>query len=164
MAALAYMAPLGISSAAAVRVGNEIGRGNLHSARHAGWAAILLGAAFMSCAAAIFLAVPRQIARIFTPDPVVIHMGAALLLIAAAFALFDGLQTVATGALRGAGDTCNPMLATLVAYWLIGLPVGWVLCFRFGWGAQGLWTGLCLALILIGIFLLWVWNEKSRVA
>jgi MATE family multidrug resistance protein len=164
MAALAYMVPLGISSAAAVRVGNAIGRGNLHSARHAGWAAILLGAAFMSCAAAIFLAVPRQIARIFTPDPVVIHMGAALLLIAAAFALFDGLQTVATGALRGAGDTCNPMLATLVAYWLIGLPVGWVLCFRFGWGAQGLWTGLCLALILIGIFLLWVWNERSRVA
>jgi MATE family, multidrug efflux pump len=163
MAALAYMVPLGISSAAAVRVGHEIGRGNFSSARNAGWAAILLGATFMSCAAAIFVAVPRQVARIFSADPMVIRMGAALLVIAAAFELFDGLQTVATGALRGVGDTRIPMLATLVAYWLIGLPVGWILCFRFGWGAQGLWAGLCLALILIGIFLLWVWNERSRV-
>jgi len=79
-------------------------------------------------------------------------------LIAAAFQLFDGLQTVCTGA----GDTRTPMLANLIAYWVIGLPLGWVLCFKFGWGAQGLWIGLCLGLILIGTFLLWVWNGKIQ--
>jgi MATE family multidrug resistance protein len=119
---------------------------------------------FMACAAMVFLAVPRGLARIFTPTPAVIEMGAKLLLIAAAFQLFDGLQTVCTGALRGAGDTRTPMLANLIAYWLIGLPVGWILCFKFGWGAQGLWIGLCLGLILIGTFLLWVWNGKIQVA
>jgi multidrug resistance protein, MATE family len=173
-AAFTFMVPLGMSSAAAVRVGNELGRSQratsateradaLHSARRAGWMAILLGVGFMACAAMVFLAVPRGLARIFTPTPAVIEMGAKLLLIAAAFQLFDGLQTVCTGALRGAGDTRTPMLANLIAYWLIGLPVGWILCFKFGWGAQGLWIGLCLGLILIGTFLLWVWNGKIQV-
>jgi multidrug resistance protein, MATE family len=174
-AAFTFMVPLGMSSAAAVRVGNELGRSQratsateradaLHSARRAGWMAILLGVGFMACAAVVFLAVPRGLARIFTPTPAVIEMGAKLLLIAAAFQLFDGLQTVCTGALRGAGDTRTPMLANLIAYWLIGLPVGWILCFKFGWGAQGLWIGLCLGLILIGTFLLWVWNGRIQVA
>ena len=174
-AAFTFMVPLGMASAAAVRVGNELGRAQrastaaeradaLHSARRAGWMAILLGAGFMGCAAIVFLLFPRGLARIFTPNPAVIDMGAKLLLIAAAFQLFDGLQTVCTGALRGAGDTRTPMLANLIAYWAIGLPLGWVLCFRFGWGAQGLWIGLCLGLILIGTFLLWVWNGKIQTA
>jgi len=174
-AAFTFMVPLGMASAAAVRVGNELGRAQrastaaeradaLHSARRAGWMAILLGAGFMGCAAIVFLLFPRGLARIFTPNPAVIDMGAKLLLIAAAFQLFDGLQTVCTGALRGAGDTRTPMLANLIAYWAIGLPLGWVLCFKFGWGAQGLWIGLCLGLILIGTFLLWVWNGKIQTA
>jgi MATE family multidrug resistance protein len=162
-AAFTYMVPLGISSAAAVRVGNEIGRRDLRSARHAGWTAILLGAGFMGFAALVFLLFPRPIARIYSPDPQVISMGASLLLIAAAFQLFDGLQTVATGALRGAGETRIPMITNLVAYWLIGLPIGWVLCFKLGWGAQGLWIGLSIGLVIIGTFLLWVWNTKIQV-
>ncbi len=159
-AAFTFMVPLGIGSAAAVRVGQEIGRNDPRSARRAGWTAMLLGSAFMSCSALTFLLFPRQLARIFSPDPAVVRMGASLLLIAAAFQLFDGLQTVATGALRGAGDTRSPMLANLIAYWAIGLPVGWLLCFKLGWGAPGLWIGLCLGLILIGITLLLVWKHK----
>ena len=73
--------------------------------------------------------------------------------------LFDGLQTVATGALRGAGDTRTPMLCHFTAYWIIGLPLGAWLCFRRGWGAFGLWAGLSLALILIGIVLLRAWRR-----
>jgi MATE family multidrug resistance protein len=82
--------------------------------------------------------------------------------VAAAFQLFDGVQAVTTGALRGAGDTRTPMICHLVAYWGVGLPLGYVLCFRAGWGAVGLWIGLCLALIAIGLTLLLVWSRKVR--
>ena len=161
-AAFTFMVPLGISSAAAVRVGQEIGRGNPEKAHLAGWSAIVLGAAFMCCTGLLFVTIPKPIARIFSPDPVVIRVGARLLLVAAAFQLFDGLQTVATGALRGSGDTRTPMLANLVAYWFIGLPFGSLLCFYFGWGALGIWIGLCAGLVLIGTFLLWTWQKRLR--
>lgn len=159
-AAFTFMVPLGISSAAAVRVGQQIGRGDPRRAHLAGWSAILLGAAFMSCTGLLFVSFPGVIARIFSPDPVVIRVGARLLMVAAAFQLFDGLQTVATGALRGSGDTRTPMFANLVAYWFIGLPAGALLCFHFGWGALGVWIGLCTGLILIGVALLWTWHKR----
>jgi MATE family multidrug resistance protein len=159
-AALTFMVPLGISSAAAVRVGQQLGRSDPKGARRAGWSAIVLGAAFMTCAGLVFVSIPTLIARLFTPDPTVIRVGARLLLVAAAFQLFDGVQTVATGALRGAGDTKTPMLANFVAYWLIGLPVGYLLCFRLGWGALGIWIGLCAGLMMIGSALLITWQKR----
>jgi MATE family multidrug resistance protein len=160
-AALTFMVPLGISSAAAVRVGQQLGRRDLAGARRAGWSAIVIGVGFMACSGSVFVAVPNLIARLFTPNPAVIRVGAQLLLVAAAFQLFDGLQTVATGALRGAGDTRTPMLANFVAYWLMGLPFGYVLCFRFGWGALGIWIGLCGGLMIIGSALLITWHKRK---
>jgi multidrug resistance protein, MATE family len=160
-AALTFMVPLGISSAAAVRVGQQLGRGDPKGARRAGWSAILLGAAFMTCAGLVFVSIPNLIARLFTPDPTVVSVGAKLLLVAAAFQLFDGLQTVTTGALRGAGDTKTPMLANFVAYWLIGLPAGYLLCFQLGWGAVGIWLGLCAGLMMIGSALLITWQKRK---
>ena len=161
-ASLTFMVPLGVSSAAAVRVGQEVGRGNPTRAHFAGWSAILLGAGFMSCMGLVFVLFPRPIARIFSPDPVVIRVGARLLLVAAAFQLFDGVQTVATGSLRGSGDTRTPMWANLVAYWFIGLPAGAVLCFHFGLGALGIWIGLCAGLVMIGSVLLRTWHVRLR--
>ena len=163
-AALTFMVPLGISSAAAVRVGQQLGRKDAAGARRAGWSAIMLGATFMTCSGLVFVSIPTLVARSFSPDPIVIRMGAKLLLVAAAFQLFDGLQTVATGALRGAGDTKTPMLANFVAYWLIGLPAGYVLCFRFGWGALGVWIGLCGGLMIIGSALLFAWHRRTLAA
>lgn len=107
------------------------------------------------------MSVPTWIARLFSPDPDVIRTGARLLLVAAAFQLFDGVQTVATGALRGSGDTRTPMLANFVAYWLIGLPVGYFLCFNLGWGAVGVWIGLCGGLMIIGSALLLTWHRRK---
>src|SRR2546421_4031433 len=74
----------------------------------------------------------------------------------------SGLQAVATGALRGTGDTRTPMLSHLVGYWMVGLPLGYFLCYRLRWGAIGLWAGLCVALILIGLVLLGAWHRKVR--
>lgn len=161
-AAFSFMVPLGISSAAAVRVGQNLGRNDILAARRAGWSALLLGTLFMSCAGVTFVSAARYIARSFTPDTRIIQIGAHLLLVAAAFQLFDGLQTVATGALRGTGDTRTPMLANLVAYWFIGLPLGAVLCFHWGWGALGIWIGLCLGLMLIGSALLFAWHRRLQ--
>ena len=162
-ASLTYMVPLGISSAAAVRVGQALGRGDISAASRAGWTAMGLGAAFMAGAGVLMISFPAYVARAFTTDRAVIRTAVALLAVAAAFQLFDGIQTVATGALRGAGDTRTPMICHLVGYWAIGLPLGYVLCFIVGWRAVGLWTGLCIALILIGVVLLLAWTRKVRV-
>ena len=113
----------------------------------------------MAGASIALLVFPRWIALMYTPDELVIRATASLLIAGAAFQLFDGIQTVATGALRGAGDTRTPMLCHLLAYWVIGLPLGAWLCFRHNWGAFGLWAGLSLALILIGIVLLFAWRH-----
>jgi multidrug resistance protein, MATE family len=160
--AFTYMVPLGIASAAAVRVGQALGRKDPRGATVAGGTAIFIGASFMTLAGVVLLAVPQWIARIYTTDMNVIRNTAALLAAGAAFQLFDGIQSVATGALRGAGDTRTPMLCHFTAYWIIGLPLGAWLCFRRNWGALGLWIGLSLALILIGIVLLIVWRRTTR--
>ena len=157
-----YMVPLGISSAAAVRVGQALGRKDPAGAGDAGGTAILLGGAFMACASLTLLIFPRWIARLFTPDEVVIRSTVGLLAAGAAFQLFDGIQTVATGALRGVGDTRTPMFCHFLAYWVIGLPLGAWLCFGRGWGAAGLWSGLSLALILIGVVLWFVWRRAVQ--
>ena len=160
--ATTYMVPLGISSAAAVRVGQAVGRGDRRGAASAGWTALLLSALFMGSAGVVLAAEPRWIVRLFIADPAVIRVGGTLLRIAALFELFDGWQVVATGALRGLGDTRSPMLAHLAGYWAIGLPIVYVLSFPLGWGVRGIWVGLTAALILIGAVLVGVWHKRLR--
>jgi multidrug resistance protein, MATE family len=160
-ASVTYMVPLGIASAAAVSVGRALGAGDRIGAARAGWSALGLAVIFEVFAAIGFVVFPRQIAGLYTHDPRVISFAVTLLAIAAVFQLFDGLQTVATGALRGLGNTRTPMVANLVGYWVIGLPLGYWLCFELGWGAVGLWDGLCLALILIGLSLTFVWKRAA---
>lgn len=161
-ASYSFMIPLGLNSAAAVRVGNALGAGNPRGAARAGWAAIGLGIAFMAAAGLVFIGAPRWISRAFTNDPAVIAAAGPMLAWAALFQLFDGAQGVAVGALRGAGETRITAIAHSVGYWAAGLPLGYWLCFHAGWGAQGLWAGLSLALILIGLVLTLAWHRMTR--
>jgi MATE family multidrug resistance protein len=156
-AALAYMVPLGVSSAAAVRVGNAIGAGDWPGAKRAGNTALLFGAGFMAFSAVLLFAIPRQILRVYTVDERVVEFAVPLLFWAAAFQLFDGVQIVATGALRGKGDTRAPFYAGLVGYWVLGLPIGAWLCFSKGFGVTGLWIGLSLGLAVVAVVLLLRW-------
>lgn len=159
-AAFAFMVPLGVASAGAVRVGQALGAGDVQAAERSGWAALAVGSAFMSCSAAVFTLAPRLIMRAFTDDQAVIATGVSLLLVAAVFQLFDGLQVVAAGILRGSGETRVAMIAALAGYWLIGLPVGYALCFAAGLGVQGLWIGLSVGLIVVAIALVAWWTRR----
>jgi MATE family multidrug resistance protein len=160
VAAVTFMVPYGISSAGAVRVGHAIGRRDYPGAARAGWTALLFGTAFMLCAAAAFVTMGRPIIGSFTQDAGVLTVGVSLLGIAAVFQLFDGVQGVATGILRGLGDTHTPMIWNLAGHWFIGLPLGYTLCFVLGLGIQGLWWGLSLGLIICGTALLTVWRRR----
>jgi len=159
---LTFMVPLGIGAAAAVRVGQALGRGDVAAASRSGWTATLLGAGFMCCASVVLLVAPQLIILAYTADAEVMRAGVSLLAVSAAFQLFDGIQAVTTGALRGAGDTRTPMICHLLAYWGLGLPMGYYLCFGLNWGAIGLWTGLCVAIILIGLAMLWAWSHALK--
>lgn len=166
-ASTTFMVPFAVSSATSVRVGHAIGRlragfGTPMQAAAAGWSGISAGAAFMLLSALVLLLIPERIARAFTPDVGVIAAAIPLLLIAAAFQFFDGVQITVTGALRGAGNTTAPLYTHLVCYWVLGLPLGALLAFKAHLGAAGLWWGLCAGLAGAGVVLILVWRKTSR--
>jgi MATE family multidrug resistance protein len=151
LASLAFMVPLGISGAASTRVGNLVGAGGPWV--RAAVAAVVLGMGGMSVFAVLFAGVPTLVAGAWQPDPDVLALATRLLPIAGAFALFDGVQVVSFGVLRGAGDLRVPSLANLLGYWMFGLPLGAWLAFREGWGVVGIWTGLAAALATVAVLL-----------
>jgi MATE family multidrug resistance protein len=161
-ASLTYMVPLGVSAAASISVGHAVGAGDRPRARRNGSMAIAIGALFMALAAAAFLTVPRMLVHIYTHDPQTVAVGVRLLAVAAIFQIFDGIQGISTGALRGLGETRGPMLINMVAYGVIGLPIGYVLCFKTPLGIYGLWSGLTLALIFAAALVLALWLKESR--
>jgi MATE family multidrug resistance protein len=162
LAGVSFMVPLGVGAAGAVRVGYWVGAREPLRAAASGWTAIVIGTGFMVASGLAFVAWPGELIGLFSTDAGVLRVGAALLLLAALFQLFDGVQGVITGTLRGLGDTRTAMLANLGAHWLLGLPISYSLCFLLGWGVYGLWVGLTLGLIVVAVILLWVWTVKIR--
>jgi MATE family multidrug resistance protein len=161
MAAFTFMFPLGFSAAAAVRVGTFVGAGEPERARLAGWLCIAVSVTVMTGFAVGYLAFPRALLRCFTQDPAVVEVGAKILLLVALFQVADGTQVSTTGALRGAGNTRSAMIANLIGHYPIGLALGLVLCFAFGFGVVGLWTGLAAGLVSVAIMLVRAWRRLA---
>jgi MATE family multidrug resistance protein len=157
-----FMVPLGLASAGAVRVGHAVGARDLRRARRAGWTTLALGACIMIMLGLTLFLFPVRLLSLFTTDERVLAIGSRLLAIAAAFQLFDGTQAVTTGVLRGIGDTRTPMIMNVIGHWVLGLPVGYALCFRFGWGVMGLWIGLSIGLIFCAVALTATWIARTR--
>lgn len=155
LASFAFMVPLGVAAAAAVQVGQGIGAEAPGRTRRAAGAALVLGLGFMTVTAGIFLSFPGGLSRLFTTDAAAVAVAAALLPIAGVFQVFDGLQAVAGGILRGVGDTRVPMLANILGFWVLGIPVGLLLAFPVGLGATGLWWGLAAGLAVVSVLLIW---------
>jgi MATE family multidrug resistance protein len=154
LAALTFMVPLGVGDAASVLVGQAVGRGDPDGPRGAARAALASGAAFMTATAVLFLVFPGPLARLYSREIEVVAVAAALIPIAGMFQVFDGLQVVASGVLRGVGDTRGPMLINLLGYWVLGLPLSIYLGFVAGLGPVGLWWGLVLGLGVVAASLL----------
>lgn len=151
IASFTFMGTIGVSGATSVRVGHAVGEGR--SARAAGLLGIGVGAAFMAVCAVVLALFPHALMRIFTPDAEVIAIGVPLLGLAAIFQIFDGVQGVAAGALRGAGDVRLPFLANVTAQWAIGFPLAIWLGFGMGLGARGLWMGITAGLMVSSVLL-----------
>jgi MATE family, multidrug efflux pump len=154
LASLTFMVPLGISGAAAVLVGQAVGRADAVSARRAARTAVFFGVGFMAFTALAFTLMPVPLARIYSTDVGVVALAAALLPIAGVFQMFDGLQVVCIGALRGVGDTRTPFAMNLLGFWLLGIPVSLYLGFRTTLGPRGLWWGLVVGLVIVSLGLL----------
>jgi MATE family multidrug resistance protein len=152
LAALTYMVPLGVSAAFAVAVGHAIGRGDPDGARREAGAALVCGVGFMSVTAMTLIAMPAGLARLFSPDNAVVALAATLIPLAGVFQIFDGIQGVSSGILRGAGDTHVPALLNFAGY-TVGLSIAGLLAFRFDMGARGVWWGLVAGLVMVAIAL-----------
>jgi multidrug resistance protein, MATE family len=151
LASFSFMVPLGISMAGSIRVGNAIGAGDPDSMRLAAKVAIAAGAGVMLLFAVAFISVPYPLARIFTDLDGVLEVAVLLLPIAGCFQVFDGTQVVAMGILRGSADTRTPMLIHLAGFWLVGVPIAYLLAFGLDLGPAGLWWGLVVALAAVAV-------------
>lgn len=153
LASLSFMVPLGLSFGAATRVGNLIGAGDIRGSHRAARVALALGAGVMSVSAIVFLVLRNNLATLYNPDPDVVRLAAGILPIAATFQLFDGIQVVGGGVLRGMGSTRPAAFFNLIGYYALALPLAWWLAFPCGMGLAGLWWGLALGLAIIATML-----------
>jgi multidrug resistance protein, MATE family len=157
-AGVTFMVPLGLSQAATVRVAYELGAGRALAARRAGFLALALGIGFMSAAAVALWTAPNAIIGVYVDiadaaNGETVQIARHLIAIAAIFQVFDGMQVIAAGALRGYKDTMVPMLLATFGYWGVGFAGCWVFAFPLGYGAVGLWWGLALGLAVVAVLL-----------
>ncbi len=169
IAALAFQIPFGIGQAVTIRVGYHYGAGDNAAISRAGKAALVMAVGYMALPAALMLFVPQAVLRLYVdPDApqnaAMVGYAVTFLGIAAAFQLFDGLQAVLAGALRGLQDTQAPMLLALFGYWLVGFATSVVLGLYTPLGGTGVWIGLAAGLVVVSVLLGWRWHHRARLA
>ena len=162
LASISFMAVLGISVAGSIRVGNAVGMKDISETRKAGFTALLLGASVMFVSGLIFIVFRNFLPTLYVNNEIVISYASSLLIIASLFQLSDGIQAVGIGILRGLTDVKIPTAITFIAYWIVGLPVGYFLAFNMDYGVQGVWVGLLLGLTTSAILLTLRFNIRSR--
>lgn len=162
LASISFMAVLGISAAGSIRVGNAVGQRDIRETRRAGFTASFLGASVMLFSGLIFIFFRNFLPTLYINDKDVVSIASSLLIIAALFQLSDGLQAVGIGILRGLTDVKIPTAITFIAYWIVGLPVGYLLGFTFNLGVQGVWIGLLSGLTTSAILLTLRFNSRSK--
>ncbi|NJN26487.1 MAG: MATE family efflux transporter [Cyclobacteriaceae bacterium] len=162
MASASYMVALGISAAATIRVGNQLGQRNYQTMRNAALTCFVMAIVFMALAALLFILGRNVLPMLYIDDKAVIGQAALLLIVAGLFQLSDGIQVVGLGALRGMSDVKVPTVITLIAYWAIGLPLGYLFGFTLGFGAIGIWYGLLAGLSIAAVLLFIRFNNLSK--
>lgn len=166
VASISFMVPLGLNQAVTVRVGLAFGAGDRKGIARAGWTAFVLGVGFMAATGLLMITAPHLLIAGFIDlcDPAnaqVVALTVTFLAFAALFQIADGAQAVGIGMLRGLHDTRVPMIYAGIGYWGIGLPLGTVLAFQFGFAGAGIWTGLSLGLIIVAVLMLWRWVRRD---
>ncbi|AZI27139.1 MAG: MATE family efflux transporter [Pedobacter agri] len=162
LASMTYMIASGIASAATIKTGNNFGKKSFDDLRKSAIASYHVILLFMSCTAIIFIVAHTIMPFIYTDDAKVVAIAGQLLIIAGFFQLFDGTQVVGLGVLRGIGDVNMPTFITFLAYWVVGIPVGYLLGFTFGLGVYGIWYGLTFGLLTASILLFLRFQNKTR--
>ncbi len=162
LASISFMCALGVSAAGSIRVGNAVGRKNIEETRRAGFTAIIISGSLMGAFGIIFIIFRNILPAFYIDNPQVISFAASILVIAAIFQVFDGVQAVGIGILRGLTDVKGPTLITFIAYWIIALPVGYLLGFTLEYGIVGVWLGLLLGLATSALLLTLRFNVKSK--
>jgi len=162
IASITYMMVVGVSAAAAIRVAKFVGEGNNSETQRAGLSALMLAAGFMSLCGILFFLTNNILPEFFINNHEVKIITASLILIAAFFQIFDGVQCVGLGILRGISDVTYPTAITFVAYWIVGIPLGALLAFYFGFNVQGIWIGLSVGLATSASLLSFRFMKKTR--
>ena len=162
LASISFMAVLGISQASSIRVGNAMGDKNIANIRKAGFTGIILGASIMALAGLTFILLNNFLPTLYIDDEAVISIASRLIIIAALFQLSDGTQAVGIGVLRGLTDVKGPTVITFIAYWVISLPIAYLLAFNFKLGVEGVWIGLLIGLTSSALMLTLRFNYKSK--
>ena len=162
LASISYMMAAGLSTAGMIRVSNQIGKGNFKAMKEAGLVVYAMAMIFMFTTALIFVVFKDFLPTLYIDDPEVVSLSASLLVIAGFFQLSDGAQVIGLGVLRGMEDVKIPTLVTLVAYWVIGLPLGYLLAFNFGFAEKGIWYGLLIGLSVTAFLLYFRFRKLSK--
>ncbi len=161
-ASFTFMVSMGLAQAGSIRVSNAFGAGDSFKINRVGRSTLLTALAYGIFCAVVFSLFRRQLPLLFNDNTEVVALASLLLLYAALFQISDSTQAIAAGLLRGIKDVKLPTLLVAVAYWVVGLPFGYLLAFRFGWGAPGIWIGLITGLSLAAVFLVFRFLRMSR--